>query len=703
MQIDSGADHSISNNKSILNNYKSYSDTQYMSTISGDKLHIQGKGQLGDLIDPVYYAQEAKSSVIAVKDLQNKNLMTYFPSGKGSGCKIINPINNEVIFLTDEDYNINIENDNNGNNNTMETSMINTVKSKMNLDTKQLSFLIPDLQRKLGYKSLEAILGIARCTADFPYTAEQIRRHYVQFPEYLMGRIVKSSYTANKTIRNETIKIGNYVSTDCMEIDGGNCGIKGVQLFIDRKSLFASALFTPGPGTATTLAECVLKIKSEYSTYGHNLKCISSDYLPTYQAPEYEQTLANAGIRHQETAPYEHNGVLTERIIRICNEQITSMKAAASWIPDKLICFVIMLWIHLWNSEESDIKGISRNEEFTGRKPAADGNAISGALGDCYIVNISKEQRIGGRFNSQNLQLHGKPVMYLAPNPQTKDGHYFYDPDTDRVICRRSYRRVAGIPQEWLQNKHKTGLVRAESGDLYDFINGPAHYDVWQKGASSEAIEADTIASSEGGEDITMQQPGVLNPVEHISKRTRSSGPCDGNMLKKIRAETMFTKCSTMEKVLKGDDPSTMSQELIIIRAAPMCGTEGDYVGLQGGGVHAEPQSRYCSDPVKDPSGRVKQTLGSTRSNELDKDLARTILTESTVRMVHVEENPHSKYGIKFIRLPTKEEIYNVKRHLKHVINKCGKKKNYNADNPTLNAALNSQEADSWITFRWTY
>ena len=113
-----------------------------------------------------------------MKDLQNKNLMTYFPSGKGSGCKIINPINNEVIFLTDEDYNINIENDNNGDNNNMETSMINTVKSKMNLDTKQLSFLIPDLQRKLEYKSLEAILGIARCTADFPYTAEQIRRHY---------------------------------------------------------------------------------------------------------------------------------------------------------------------------------------------------------------------------------------------------------------------------------------------------------------------------------------------------------------------------------------------------------------------------------------------------------------------------------------------------------------------------------------------
>ena len=70
------------------------------------------------------------------------------------------------------------------------------------------------------------------------------------------------------------------------------------------------------------------------------------------------------------------------------------MKAAAPWIPDKLICFVIMLWIHQWNSEESDIKGISRIEQFTGRRPAADGNAISGALGDTYIVNITKEQRM---------------------------------------------------------------------------------------------------------------------------------------------------------------------------------------------------------------------------------------------------------------------------------------------------------------------
>lgn len=314
MQVDSGADNSISNDKSILNNYRPYKDTQHMSTISGDFLHIQGEGQLGTLIDTVYYAQEAKSSVIAVKDLQNRNLATYFPPGRGTGCKIINPQNDEVIFSTDDEYNINIENDNNDNNN-MENSMINTVKSRTNLDSKQLSFLIPDLQRKLGYKSLEATLGIARCTADFPYTPQQIRKHYVQFPAYYMGRMVKSSYTANNTIRNEIMKIGNDVSTDCMEIEGGNCGIKGVQIFIDRKSLYASALFTAGPGTASTLAECVLKIKSVYCAFGHNLKCISTDYLPTYQANEYEQSLANAGIRHQETNPYEYNGVLTERIV----------------------------------------------------------------------------------------------------------------------------------------------------------------------------------------------------------------------------------------------------------------------------------------------------------------------------------------------------------------------------------------------------
>ncbi len=185
-------------------------------------------------------------------------------------------------------------------------------------------------------------------------------------------------------------------------------------------------------------------------------------------------------------------------------------------------------------------------------------------------------------------------------------------------------------------------------------------------------------------------------PLEHDSKRTRSSGPSDGNMLKKIRAEPTFSKCSTVEKVLKGDDPSTMSQVMTIIRAAPACGTEGDNVRPQGGGVHAEPQGRCC-DPAKGLNERVKHPFGGTQNKELENDLAMTLLTNSTVRMIHVTYDSHSKYGLKFIRKPSNEEVYNVKRHLIHVINKCGKKKNYNSDNPTLTAAINSQDVHEWI------
>ncbi len=43
--------------------------------------------------------------------------------------------------------------------------------------------------------------------------------------------------------------------------------------------------------------------------------------------------------------------------------------------------------------------------------------------------------------------------MYLSPNPQTKDAHWFFKPETDRVVSRRSYERVAGIPPGWLNGR----------------------------------------------------------------------------------------------------------------------------------------------------------------------------------------------------------------------------------------------------------
>ena len=122
------------------------------------------------------------------------------------------------------------------------------------------------------------------------------------------------------------------------------------------------------------------------------------------------------------------------------------MKFSATWVPFKLIAFIIMLWITLWNLQEGSVRGISRFEEYTKTRPSADAGARTGAWGDCYLINKQKMERSGGHF----AEPHAVPVMYLTPNHQSKDAHWFYNPQTDRVISRRSFERVAGIPKDWL-------------------------------------------------------------------------------------------------------------------------------------------------------------------------------------------------------------------------------------------------------------
>jgi hypothetical protein len=102
-------------------------------------------------------------------------------------------------------------------------------------------------------------------------------------------------------------------------------------------------------------------------------------------------------------------------------------------------------------------------------------------------VNKQKDERKGGHFG----EAHGDIVMYLAPNSQSKDAHWFYKPETDRVISRRSYDRASGIPSQWLQGRVDSGPVRDEDGNKWGFINGPQQYDVWHLGATPEAVALD--------------------------------------------------------------------------------------------------------------------------------------------------------------------------------------------------------------------
>jgi hypothetical protein len=299
--------------------------------------------------------------------------------------------------------------------------------------------------------------------------------------------MTKKSFTSDSTLHTEALQIGDIVSTDCIKFKDHGCASGGVQLFLDKKSQYVIGILTKGEGNAQELSQCLNNVKNFYNSYNHTLTVISGDALPTYRSAEYEANVTDQKARREESAPFEHEQNAVERFVRNIEAGVTAIKFSAPWVPLKLIAFLIMLWISLWNLQEGSSKGVSRYEAFTKRRPSTDAGARPGVYGDAYIVNKNKLQREGGHFED----VHGEVCMYLTPNSQTKDSHWFYKPTTDRVISRRSFDRVAGIPPAWMNGRSDTGRVYDEDGKLWDFVRGPQQYDVWHLGATSEAIALD--------------------------------------------------------------------------------------------------------------------------------------------------------------------------------------------------------------------
>ena len=131
MQVDSGARKTLVKNKESVNKFIPYNNTKKMYAINGNSIEIIGEGSLGAILDKVYVSNDIDSNVIAVKDLQDKNLTTIFPAGKGSGCICVDPITNRTIFNTNNDYDIDVSSY--YNNSSKSDDAIRTVKSLLQL------------------------------------------------------------------------------------------------------------------------------------------------------------------------------------------------------------------------------------------------------------------------------------------------------------------------------------------------------------------------------------------------------------------------------------------------------------------------------------------------------------------------------------------------------------------------------------------
>ena len=216
------------------------------------------------------------------------------------------------------------------------------------------------------------------------------------------------------------------------------------------------------------------RVRKFYSRYNHEIRTLQTDSLSAYQSEIFEIPLFEAGIMRRESSPLEHqqNG-LVERVARTMEEQIASTRAAAPWVPKRFITYQILLWSLLYNLLPGSELKISREEEFTGKRPTILEKEIPGAWGDAFLIHEPKDLR------KEKFDAHTRgPVMYLGPNIKTKDGHIFYDPITRKILTRRSYRRINGVPPEWVHVRTSDTFNNDDLSQVYD------DYDIWHRGAT---------------------------------------------------------------------------------------------------------------------------------------------------------------------------------------------------------------------------
>ena len=162
--------------------------------------------------------------------------------------------------------------------------------------------------------------------------------------------MTRSTFNEKDSIIEKDSHIGDIVATDAIPIKSYGSKYDSVHLFIDQKSKFCTVIFGLKNDGAKELATYTVRVKKQYEIYGHNLKKLQTDSLSAYQTTTFENILLHNNIIRRESSPLEHqqNGRV-ERLVRSMEENISSMSAAAPWVPKKYITFQILLWVQLWN------------------------------------------------------------------------------------------------------------------------------------------------------------------------------------------------------------------------------------------------------------------------------------------------------------------------------------------------------------------
>ena len=609
-------------------------------------------------ITKVYYSPDIVENVVAVSDLQHSGHNVIFPAttNNSGGAWIINNNTNKLIYKTSDNFLIDVHS-------TNSKLQINTVYSHLDINQIKIKDKVADLQRRFGYPSKHSFLELSQNIDNFPINEKQIKDYYVNFPWCDMGRMTRSTFNKSNKSRNIVSSIGDIVTTDAVNIKSYGSTYDVVHLFFDEYSKYVTVIFGKRNDAANTFANNIKRIIQYYKKYNHVIKAVQTDALQIYHTAEFLAELSEENIIKRMSAPQEQqqNGKI-ERYIRIFNEEMSSIRQSAPWVPGKLIGLQIVLWTHLWNLRSGSSENISRKEEFENIRPSAIYNDIPGGYGDAFLVHDSKSIR------KDNFSPHGRgPVMYIGPNFQSKDAHFFYDPIR--------YKRISNIPPKWLLMKEVICPVMTEDNIMFDRING-TDYDIWHRGALPNVIEND----QKNGENNVNSTENFLVPNNGSSALYDVNNCADVASLGTQLTHREKQRPRSVDLIVSPvySTPSGRSGEILPVNESPPVG------------MRHEPLGKTNGDPAQNNSIELKKFK---------------------VSMIHVchnlpEENHHEKsqFGLKFERKPTQDEIRNTILEIKKVWkihgnkpslkNKKGTSRHTSPDVPKLSAALLSSDAD---------
>ena len=340
-------------------------------------------------ITKVYYSPDIVENVVAVSDLQHSGHNVIFPATtyNSGGAWIINNNTNKLIYKTSDNFLINVHS-------TNSKLQINTVYSHLDINQIKIKDKVADLQRRFGYPSKHSFLELSQNIDNFPINEKQIKDYYVNFPWCDMGRMTRSTFNKSNKSRNIVSSIGDIVTTDAVNIKSYGSTYDVVHLFFDEYSKYVTVIFGKRNDAANTFANNIKRIIQYYKKYNHVIKAVQTDALQIYHTAEFLAELSEENIIKRMSAPQEQqqNGKI-ERYIRIFNEEMSSIRQSAPWVPGKLIGLQIVLWTHLWNLRSGSSENISRKEEFENIGPSAIYNDIPGGYGDAFSVHDSKSIR----------------------------------------------------------------------------------------------------------------------------------------------------------------------------------------------------------------------------------------------------------------------------------------------------------------------